>query len=42
MEEDGNFGRPLIFTSEEAVPSVIFPDFTLNLLDLFPAPPAED
>ena len=42
IEEDGNFGRPLIFTSEEPVPSVIFPDFTLNLVELFPVPPAQD
>ena len=42
IEEDGNFGRPLIFTSEEAVPSVIFPDFMLNLIELFPVPPELD
>ena len=42
IEEDGNFGRPLIFTSEEAVPSVIFPDFMLNLIELFPVPPEQD
>ena len=42
IEEDGNFGRPLIFTSEEAVPSVIFPDFILNLIELFPVPPELD
>ena len=42
MEEDGNFGRPLIFTSEETVPSVIFSDFMLNLVELFPLPPEQD
>ena len=42
IEEDGNFGRPLIFTSEETVPSVIFSDFMLNLVDLFPVPPEQD
>ena len=38
LEEDGTYGRPLIFVSDEAMPSVVFPDFTLALGELFPVP----
>ncbi len=36
VETDGLFGRPLIFVSDEQMPSFIFPDFTLDLNELFP------
>ncbi len=36
LEADDNYGRPLIFLSDEAMPSIIFPDFTLQLSELFP------
>ena len=35
-EGDETYGRPLIFVSDEAMPSVVFPDFTLALGELFP------
>jgi len=35
VEGDGVFGRPLIFLGDEVMPSVIFPDFSLSLGDLF-------
>ncbi len=36
QETDDQYGRPLIFVSDEPMPSVIFPDFTLILTELFP------
>lgn len=37
LEPDGEtYGRPLIFVSDEAMPSVAFPDFVLELGELFP------
>lgn len=39
LEDDGTYGRPLIFVSDDAMPSVIFSDFTLALGDLFPVAP---
>jgi len=42
MEENGTYGRPLIFVNDETMPSLIFPDFTLDLVELFgPPPPIE-
>jgi Uma2 family endonuclease len=37
QETDDQYGRPLIFVSDEQMPSVIFSDFTLILSELFPA-----
>jgi len=34
-DSDRDFGRPLIFVGNESMPSLIFPDFTLSLADLF-------
>ncbi len=39
-ESDGVFGGPQIFVSDERMPSVIFPDFTLSLGEIFP--PSEE
>ena len=36
LEGDDTYGRPLIFVSDEPMPSVIFPDFILPLGELFP------
>lgn len=36
LEDDGTYGRPLIFVSDETVSSLVFPDFALDLGDLFP------
>ena len=36
LEADDNYGRPLIFLSDESMPSIIFPDFILQLSELFP------
>ncbi len=33
---DGIFGDPVMFVSDDAMPSVIFPDFTLPLSEIFP------
>lgn len=35
LEEEGTYGRPLIFVSDETVPSVVFPDLKLDLGELF-------
>jgi Uma2 family endonuclease len=37
LEEDGNFGRPLIFDRTDCFVSVIFPDFSMELVEFFPA-----
>ena len=42
QETDDQYGRPLIFVSDEAMPSVIFPDFTLVLSELFPGLETDD
>jgi Uma2 family endonuclease len=36
LETETEYGRPLIFVSDEQMPSAIFPDFTLILSELFP------
>ncbi len=36
LETEDNYGRPLIFVSDEVMPSIIFPDFNLILSELFP------
>ena len=36
VEGESVFGRPYIFVSDELMPSTIFPDFILNLNELFP------
>lgn len=36
IEAEGIFGRPYIFVSDEVMPSGIFPDFLLQLNELFP------
>ncbi len=38
LETADLYGRPLIFVSDEVMPSVIFPDFLLELSALFPPP----
>lgn len=35
LEAEGTYGRPLIFVSDETVPSVVFPDLMLDLGELF-------
>ena len=35
LETEGTYGRPLIFVSDETVPSVVFPDLKLDLGELF-------
>lgn len=35
LEAEGTYGRPLIFVSDEMVPSVVFPDLQLELGELF-------
>lgn len=35
LEADGTYGRPLIFVDDEAATSLVFPDFVLNLNELF-------
>ena len=35
LEDDGTYGRPLIFVSFESMPSFIFTDFVLDLKELF-------
>ena len=42
LQEDGFYGRPLIFVSSEKVPSVVFPDLLLDLNELFPEKTEED
>jgi Uma2 family endonuclease len=41
LETDEEYGRPLIFVNDELMPSVVFPDFNLQLSDVFPAPEGE-
>lgn len=41
LEEDGTYGRPLIFVNDELMPSVIFPDFSVQLSEVFPLPEGE-
>ena len=36
MATEDTYERPLIFVSDEAMPSIIFPDLTLTLSELFP------
>ncbi|HNL51900.1 MAG TPA: Uma2 family endonuclease, partial [Actinomycetota bacterium] len=36
LEGENTYGRPLIFVSDEPLTSVIFPDFTIDLSELFP------
>lgn len=36
LEGESTYGRPLIFVSDDPMTSLIFPDFTLNLNELFP------
>ncbi len=38
LEDDSTYGRPLIFVSDDPMPSVIFADFILPLGELFPVP----
>ncbi len=39
LEEDGIFGRPLIFVNGESMPSEIFPDLEVPLEEIFPPDP---
>lgn len=41
LEGDGVYGRPLIFVNDERMPSEIFPDFEVQLSEVFPAPEEE-
>lgn len=36
LEGENSYGRPLIFVSDDPLTSVIFPDLTFNLSELFP------
>jgi Uma2 family endonuclease len=38
LEAEARYGRPLIFVNDEQMPSEIFPDFELQLSELFPMP----
>ncbi len=39
IEEDGIYGRPYIYVSDEIIPSIIFPDFNLDIKEIFPEQP---
>lgn len=38
LEEEGVYGRPLIFVNDDLMPSEIFPDLLVQLSEVFPAP----
>ncbi len=42
FNDDGATTSTDIFVSDDVMPSLIFPDFTLNLIELFPEPVEED
>lgn len=41
MDEDGRYKRPRIYTNEDRLPCGIFPDFELNLQEIFSVIPDE-
>jgi Uma2 family endonuclease len=41
LEENGLYGRPLIFVNDDRMPSEIFPDFEVQLSEVFPSPEGE-
>lgn len=41
LEGDGIYGRPLIFVNDERMASEIFPDFEVQLSEVFPIPKGE-
>jgi len=41
LEGDGVYGRPLIFVNDERMSSEIFPDFEVQLSEVFPVPEGE-
>lgn len=41
LEGDGIYGRPLIFVNDERMASEIFPDFEVQLSEVFPIPEGE-
>ncbi len=42
LEQNDIYGHPYIFLSDEVMPSIIFPDFSLALTELFPSDNEEE